>query len=500
MTEETAVPERVMSREQVYMLPPSLDEWTPPEHPARFVAMVLESMSAADWRAMTIDPVPAREGAPRYAPRMLTAVWVYGFMTGVRSARGLERACRDQIPLRWLTMNQCPDHNTLWRFYKEHRTGMRALLTRSIRVAVKTDLVDLALMAVDGTKLRANAAVERSLDATGLTKLLERTEKAIAALEARNEAGDEPPPPSLPERLRTTQALREQVRQALEDLETEEVAGKLNLTDGEAKLMKGRQGIAPAYNGQAAVVPTNATAGAILGAAAPAGRFIVAATVTTLPNDAKELTPVITEAVSHLGETPALTVADAGYHSGEALAEAEAAGYPVVMPESSTTGDPYHRAAFVHDAEQDTLTCPKGAILTFRRLSTETGKPPRRLYQGDAAVCRACPAFGVCTKDRVHGRVVKLSPHDALLQQHRAFRELPDQRAAIKRRRELVEPVFGVIKEVLQCRRLLLRGKTNVEAEWSLLATAFNLRTLHRVWRALDPAARARMVASGQPG
>ena len=69
----------------------------------------------------------------------------------------------------------------------------------------------------------------------------------------------------------------------------------------------------------------------------------------------------------------------------------------------------------------------------------------------------------------------------------------------MKRRRELVEPVFGIIKEVQMGRRLLLRGKTNVEAEWTLLATAFNLRTLHRVWRALDPAAQARMVASGHP-
>ena len=248
---------------------------------------------------------------------------------------------------------------------------------------------------------------------------------------------------------------------------------------------------------KAAVVSTNQNAQAILGAGAPTGRFVVAATVTRLPNDAEELVPVITEAIRLLGQAPAMTVADAGYHSGEALAAAECAGYSVVMPESSTIDAPYHRAAFVHDTDNDTLTCPEGKVLTFRRLTKEKDQPVKRLYQGEQAVCRACPAFGTCTKSEAHGRTVRLSPHDALLQGHRVFRELPENKAAIKRRRELVEGVFGIVKEVLQGRRVLLRGKTNVEAEWSLLATAQNLRTLHRVWRNLAPAAQMQVLACG---
>lgn len=495
------MPERSMTRDQRFLLPPSLDDWTPPEHPVRFVAALLDSLSAADWRAMTIEPESERRGAPRYAPELLTSVWVYGFMTGIRSARALERACRDLITMRWLTGNQCPDHNTLWRFYKDHRTGMRALLTRTIRVAVKTDLLDLALMAVDGTKLRANAAAERSLDAKGLSKLLARTETAIAKLEAQNEVGDEPGPPSLPESLRQAETLRAQVSLALALLREEDGgADKINLTDADAGMMKGRQGITPSYNAQAAVVPTNANAHAILGADAPAGRFVVAATLTTAPTDEQELVPVISEAITQLGQAPALTVADAGYHSGEMLAAAESAGYPVVAPESSPSDDPYHRAAFGYDAEQDTLTCPEGKVLTFRGLVVEQGQPTRRRYQGTPAVCRACPACGMCTKDKRHGRQVKMSPHDELLQAHRRFRAQPEPRRAMQRRRELVEPVFGIIKEGQMGRRLLLRGTHNVAAEWALLATAFNLRTLHRIWRGLDPAAQARMVASGHPG
>ena len=84
-------------------------------------------------------------------------MWLYGFMTGVRLCRKLEVACRDQIPYLWLTGWQRPDHNTLWRFYKSHRQSMRKLLKRTVQAAVRVDLADLALQAVNGTKVGANA-------------------------------------------------------------------------------------------------------------------------------------------------------------------------------------------------------------------------------------------------------------------------------------------------------------------------------------------------------
>ena len=122
------------------------------------------------------------------------SVWLYGFMTGVRSCRKLEVACRDQIPYLWLAGWlagwQHPDHNTLWRFYKGHRQSMRKLFERTVRTAVVMELVDLAVQAVDGTKASSNASVNRSYDAAGLRGLLERLEWAIADLEAQNEAGE----------------------------------------------------------------------------------------------------------------------------------------------------------------------------------------------------------------------------------------------------------------------------------------------------------------------
>ena len=185
------MPLRPMGREQMWMLPPTLDELLALDHPARFVAEFVDALDRDAWAELGVEIEGEVLGAPAYHPRALLSVWLYGFMTGVRSSRKLEAACRDQIPYLWLTGWQHPDHNTLWRFYKGHRQAMRKLFERTVRTAVAMKLVDLAVQAVDGTKVVANASVNRSYDAAGLRGLLERLERAIADLEAQNEAGED---------------------------------------------------------------------------------------------------------------------------------------------------------------------------------------------------------------------------------------------------------------------------------------------------------------------
>ena len=121
------MPLRPFSREQAWLLPPTLDELIPDDHPVRFAAAFVDSLEAAAWEALEIDLQGDPRGAGAYHPRALLGVWVYGFMTGVRSSRKLEGACRDQVPYLWLVGMQQPDHNTLWRFYKAHRDRMRTL-------------------------------------------------------------------------------------------------------------------------------------------------------------------------------------------------------------------------------------------------------------------------------------------------------------------------------------------------------------------------------------
>ena len=183
------MPLRPVNREQAWLLPPNLDDLLPHDHPARFVAAFVDGLDRDAWAGMEIDTGGHPLGAPAYDPQVLLNIWLYGFMTGVRSCRKLEAACRDQIPYLWLTGWQHPDHNTLWRFYQAHRSAMRWLLKHTVRTAVELGLVDLAVQALDGTKIPADAAGDQTYDAAGLERLLAKTEGAIEELEAQNEGG-----------------------------------------------------------------------------------------------------------------------------------------------------------------------------------------------------------------------------------------------------------------------------------------------------------------------
>ena len=158
------MPLRPLNREQAWLLPPTLGELIPDNHPARFVAAFVDALDRAAWVELGIGPDGQPLGAPAYHPRALLSVWLYGFMTGIRSARKLEAACRDQVSYLWLTGWQHPDHNTLWRFYQAHRQAMQKLLKYTVATAVELGLVDLAVQAVDGTKIAANAAGDRTYD------------------------------------------------------------------------------------------------------------------------------------------------------------------------------------------------------------------------------------------------------------------------------------------------------------------------------------------------
>jgi len=475
------MPLRPLNREQAWLLPPTLGELIPNDHPARFVAEFVDALDHAAWVELGIGPDGNPLGAPAYHPRALLSVWLHGFMTGIRSSRKLETACRDQVSYLWLTGWQHPDHNTLWRFYQSHRQAMRKLLKYTVATAVKLELIDLAVQAVDGTKIGANAAGDRTYDTAGLHRLLDRAEMAITELEAQNEAGDDSPPPRLPEKLHRTQALRQQVRDAMSHLVQHEGLSRVNLTDEDAQLMKGRSGIIIGYNAQAMVSPLAPET------AKGNGMLITAVEVVNSASDSGQLAPMLEKAEELTGQRVPVTLADGGYHTAASLEAGERRGQVLVMGErykDSCTG-PYFKDQFEYNATTDSYICPHGQQLPFRglRKSQLTGSRSIRVYRASRTDCRTCQAFGVCTRDKHAGRALWISSSDMLLRKHRKWMQTYEARSLYSRRKELIEAVFGILKDQLGARRFLLRGLANVRAEFILLATAFNLRTLWRVWK-----------------
>jgi len=471
------MPVRPLTRGQAWLMPPSLDQMISPDHPVRFVAAFVDQFDYRAWHELGVQVEGAVEGGPSYHARLLLSVWVYGFMSGMRSCRRLEVACREQLPYLWLCGQQTPDHNTLWRFYKEHREGMRKLLKRTVRTAMAAGLVDFALQAVDGSKIGGNAAKDRTFDQAALERMWQRTTAAIDDLEAQNRTAGEAPPPRLPERLKQAKALQEQVKAALAKVKGEEAGATINLTDADAVLLKGRQGFVAGYNGQAVAAPLSAAAGT-------GGMLITAADICQDRDDHHQLLPMLEAASENTGHQAETTLADAGYHSGPNLASCREQGQEVLMPEAQAKAlaGPYHKDVFTYDSESDTYLCPQGQRLSYVREKHDRKGRVARQYRALAVACRACPAFGACTRDN-KGRSLEIGPDEALLREQRRRMAEPAAKAIYAKRKELIEPVFGIMKEQQGARRFLLRGLANVRSEWLLLAAAFNLRTLVRLWR-----------------
>jgi transposase len=334
------VPRRSFNRNQTYLLPPAIDDWVPADHPIRFVAVFVDGLSRQEWLELGIVPEGEQRGAPAYDARLLLAVWLAGVMDGIRFCRALERACQDQISFRWLTGNQVPDHNTLWRFYRDHRSEIARLVHKTVRTAAQAGLVDLALLAVDGSKVAGSARRDRTMTAEELEALATRTEAVIAEVEAAN-AGEHAGPTGarLPAELQSMQALRDRIAAAQEQISEADGPGRVNLTDPDTRLHKTRQGYVTGYNAQAGVVRAD------LGPDQTGGLLMVAADVISAQDDHGQLVPMLEQSRANLGAAPVVLAADGGYHSAATVAGCDRQAQVVVMPESqgqARSAAPYH--------------------------------------------------------------------------------------------------------------------------------------------------------------
>jgi hypothetical protein len=303
--------------------------------------------------------------------------------------------------------------------------------------------------------------------------MLRRIDTAIGELEAQNEAGEGISPVRLPRELEQAKALKQRVEDAMGRLGRN--GGQINLTDLDARLMKGRRGIMPGYNAQAMVSPLSSDDGS-------KRVIITAADVVTNASDSGQLVPMLEQAEELTGYRSPVTLADGGYHTAAALDAGESRGQVLVMGEhhEKDSTRPYFKDRFQYDADSDGYICPHGHRLRFcgLRKSKVTGIRDYRVYRASRTACRTCSAFGLCTRDKHSGRALWITSSDILLLRHREWMRSREARTLYARRRELSEAPFGVMKDQMNARRLLLRGLSAIRAEFSLLAAAFNLRVL----------------------
>jgi transposase len=442
---------RPIDRQTAYLLPPSVEDWLPEEHLARFVVDVVEQL---DLSAMS--KAYRGSGSASYHPCLLVGLLVYGYATGVFSSRKLERATYDSVAFRFVAANQHPDHDTIAAFRRRFLKEIEALFVKILLLAREMGLLKLGTVGLDGTKIHANASKHSALSYEHAAKIEGQLKAEVAELLAKAEAADQADVPdglSIPEELARREERLKKIAEAKAKIEArakeryerelaeheaklaaraakEKATGKkpggkppappaegplpsdqVNLTDEESRIMPvSGGGFEQCYNAQAAV--------------AEGSLLVVANGVTQAPNDKRELEPMLAKTNAlpeELGKAETL-LGDNGYFSEANVKACEAAGVEPLL-------------AMGRDSHHPSLS---------ERFA---GAPP-------------APA--------------NPTPVEAMAHRLRT----PEGKALYAKRKCTPEPVFGIIKSTLGFRQFLLRGLENVQGEWSLVTMAWNVKRM----------------------
>lgn len=441
---------QTIDRDTAYLLPPSLQDWLPEKHLARFVVDIVERLDLSD-----LESCYGGGGKQPYHPALLLALLFYGYATGVFSSRKLEQATYDSVALRFITGDTHPDHDTIATFRKRFLTELEGLFVQMLVVAKVMGVFKLGTVSLDGTKVKANASKHKAMSwgyANQLEEQLRREVRELLKKAEQADAEDEPEidiPDELArreDRLAAIEKAKAEIeRRARERFEAEQAEyeeklkkrkekeektgqkargrapkppqadpqakDQVNFTDDQSRIMPSSEGFVQAYNAQAAVdIDTH---------------LIVENHITQQSNDKQEVEPTLKglkEAEAHLGKAEGL-LADAGYFSADNVNHCEAAE---VTPYISD-----HR-------EQHNLPWDE-------RFKTP---PP-------------CPQDADCVTVMAHRL------------------RTAEGKAIYAKRKSTVETVFGIIKDVMGFRRFHLRGLDAAHGEWNLVCMAWNLKRMY---------------------
>ena len=458
--------------EEQFLFPPSLEDWVDKKHPTRFLRELVAQM---DMQELGIRMPELKTGRPPYSAKLLLRVWLYGYWKRIRSSRKLEEACRENIGFIWLCGKQYPDHNTLWRFFKKNKKGLRQLFKTTVKTAVKLGLVNFALQAVDGTKIQATSSGHGTYDQTHLEKKLKHLDEDIEKLEKEIEEENHKEPKveiDLPKDLQDKKRLKEKVQQALETLKTKKIR-HCHPSDLEARRMKCEGRNRFSYNAQAVVDEGN--------------YIITAADVSQAPDDSGLLLEMGQQTVENTDKKPEVLLADGGYVSADQLQKVEEVELDVLAPlppgSLNKKKNPYHTSNFQYDQETDEFICPEGRRLPFSRERIRPKNSTRvvREYKS-STTCKGCPVRSLCTKDKRYGRAVELLQGYEARERLRKRLEIEENQKKLKKRGQIVELIFAWIKQMDGFRRWTAHGVEHAKTQWSIVCSVWNIKQIYKNW------------------
>jgi transposase len=440
-----------------------MDDYVDADHPVRFLDAFVDGL---DLEAAGFARVQAATtGRPGYHPADLLKLYLYGYLNRIRSSRRLELETRRNLEVIWLLRGLRPDFKTIADFRKDNRHAFKAVFQQFIVLCGKLGLLGKALVAVDGTWLKAVNNVERNFTREKLVKLLRLVDADLEDYLARLDRCDlaEGEDVAAAARAKRLAARIEGLskrqgfyRELLDELQRSGNT-QISLTDPDARATAIDPKVGVGYNAQVAVDSKH--------------KLIVAQQVTNAGSDLGLLGPTALAAKEALGVESIQAVADKGYYQSEDLKACEQAGVEtyVARPQrgAAVHAGRFRKEEFVYDAQSDTYRCPAHQILRpeYRYL-----KEGRVIYCNRAA-CRGCALKARCTGGLY--RQIRRWEHEAVLDRMEGrLNARPD---ILSLRRHLVEHPFGSIKQWMNQGAFLTRGLEKVRAEFSLTALAYNL-------------------------
>ncbi|MCX5781267.1 MAG: IS1182 family transposase [Elusimicrobia bacterium] len=454
---------RYGDRHQMNLFPQSIEDYVREDDPVRAYDAFVESLELGELGIIVDEN---QVGNPEYEPKAMIKLLVYGYSYGIRSSRKLERATYHNVSFIWLMGGLKPDHKTIARFRTDNKRALKNILKQCARLCIKLGLIEGNTLFVDGSKIRANAAIDNTWTQEKCEKHLKSIDEHIESILKECDVIDEKEQNSdslvkLKEELKDKEALKSKVQNIMKELKSQELQS-MNSTDPECIKVKGRQGIHSGYSGQIVVDEKHG--------------LIVNSDVVNEHNDREQFANQIEQAHETLEHKCKNACADDGYANTDELKKIADKNVNVIVPSQEQTSqqnsEPFAKEQFTYDSQTDSYICPQGHKLPYSHLDKEKNM---NVYSiSDRNLCRNCVHFGICTTSNKGRRIKRLANEETKKILEQNFTKEQSQ-TIFRLRKQKVELPFGHIKRNLGVTAFLLRGLDGVKAEMSLFSSCFNM-------------------------
>ena len=423
-------------------------------------------------------------GNPAYDPRLMLKVLFFGYATGVFSSRKLQQQCQENLAFIHLSRGQQPKFRAICEFRTHQQNQIKELFGQLLEIAKKLNILKIGRLVLDSTKIKANAASNRTVKADKYDEVLKSIDDYLTNAQAQDSEEDTVygkgfTGQELPQELRSKSKRLQKLKEIISDAKNQNL-NYVNTTDPEARFMKdsGINKIKPSYSAQAVLDKDSG--------------LIVACATSDTSADNEHLEPMIKHFEENTGIKPKEADADSGYYSNASVAVLEKEHIDTCIPDSITAASlrkakvtmdtvliKYAQDDFKYDARQNNYICPQGKILVFRR-EYEAARNKNAVKMVKEYICKercgSCPdAIRCLAHPKVKRRILTIDPnHKTLLLTQEKFKQ-EEYRQRYKKRGAFIERVFGHFKKNLKFTQFHLRGKAKADVETTLLCIGFNL-------------------------